>query len=318
MNVDKHYDLIIIGTGSGNSIPGPEFDDLPASGAPGIRAKLRAVPRGELHLNDALPADDVDGPAARRLEEVEVHVGDQAVLKLDQHLHRIRRFHAHLGKRAVHALDAPDLLPGEPNRQIYIVHQVERAGVFGIVHPHVLRMDLVKRLAGHRPDRDHAPDFPGVDALFRREQRAVVPEAEADHDLAAARFGEGFELRRALGGIAKRLLDEHVRPRLDGSLRHRDVQLRGRQHEHRVRPEVPERVPVIRVQPRVRGDPAEFLARVLRRVRAGQIRAAEPEQHLRVALSNGAEAGEQQPETGTIPYFHAENPPSTTRLCPVT
>ena len=23
----KHYDLIIIGTGSGNSIPGPEFDD---------------------------------------------------------------------------------------------------------------------------------------------------------------------------------------------------------------------------------------------------------------------------------------------------
>ena len=25
--VDKHYDLIIIGTGSGNSIPGPEFDD---------------------------------------------------------------------------------------------------------------------------------------------------------------------------------------------------------------------------------------------------------------------------------------------------
>ena len=27
MNVDKHYDLIIIGTGSGNSIPGPEFDD---------------------------------------------------------------------------------------------------------------------------------------------------------------------------------------------------------------------------------------------------------------------------------------------------
>ncbi|MDO5513006.1 mycothione reductase [Corynebacterium sp.] len=27
VNVDKHYDLIIIGTGSGNSIPGPEFDD---------------------------------------------------------------------------------------------------------------------------------------------------------------------------------------------------------------------------------------------------------------------------------------------------
>lgn len=26
--VDAHYDLIIIGTGSGNSIPGPEFDDL--------------------------------------------------------------------------------------------------------------------------------------------------------------------------------------------------------------------------------------------------------------------------------------------------
>lgn len=26
-DVDKHYDLIIIGTGSGNSIPGPEFDD---------------------------------------------------------------------------------------------------------------------------------------------------------------------------------------------------------------------------------------------------------------------------------------------------
>ena len=24
--VDKHYDLIILGTGSGNSIPGPEFD----------------------------------------------------------------------------------------------------------------------------------------------------------------------------------------------------------------------------------------------------------------------------------------------------
>lgn len=28
LKVDKHYDLIIIGTGSGNSIPGPEFDDL--------------------------------------------------------------------------------------------------------------------------------------------------------------------------------------------------------------------------------------------------------------------------------------------------
>ena len=27
LKVDKHYDLIIIGTGSGNSIPGPEFDD---------------------------------------------------------------------------------------------------------------------------------------------------------------------------------------------------------------------------------------------------------------------------------------------------
>lgn len=27
INVDQHYDLIIIGTGSGNSIPGPEFDD---------------------------------------------------------------------------------------------------------------------------------------------------------------------------------------------------------------------------------------------------------------------------------------------------
>lgn len=27
-NVDEHFDLIIIGTGSGNSIPGPEFDDL--------------------------------------------------------------------------------------------------------------------------------------------------------------------------------------------------------------------------------------------------------------------------------------------------
>jgi mycothione reductase len=28
LKVDQHYDLIIIGTGSGNSIPGPEFDDL--------------------------------------------------------------------------------------------------------------------------------------------------------------------------------------------------------------------------------------------------------------------------------------------------
>jgi len=27
VSVDKHYDLIILGTGSGNSIPGPEFDD---------------------------------------------------------------------------------------------------------------------------------------------------------------------------------------------------------------------------------------------------------------------------------------------------
>lgn len=27
IRVDKHYDLIIIGAGSGNSIPGPEFDD---------------------------------------------------------------------------------------------------------------------------------------------------------------------------------------------------------------------------------------------------------------------------------------------------
>lgn len=27
VKVDKHYDLIILGTGSGNSIPGPEFDD---------------------------------------------------------------------------------------------------------------------------------------------------------------------------------------------------------------------------------------------------------------------------------------------------
>src|SRR5690625_4999227 len=26
--VDAHYDLVIIGTGSGNSIPGPEFDDM--------------------------------------------------------------------------------------------------------------------------------------------------------------------------------------------------------------------------------------------------------------------------------------------------
>ena len=25
--VDAHYDLIILGTGSGNSIPGPEFED---------------------------------------------------------------------------------------------------------------------------------------------------------------------------------------------------------------------------------------------------------------------------------------------------
>ena len=25
--VDRHYDLVIIGTGSGNSIPGPEFED---------------------------------------------------------------------------------------------------------------------------------------------------------------------------------------------------------------------------------------------------------------------------------------------------
>ena len=25
---DRHYDLVIIGTGSGNSIPGPEFEDL--------------------------------------------------------------------------------------------------------------------------------------------------------------------------------------------------------------------------------------------------------------------------------------------------
>ena len=27
VSIDKHYDLIILGTGSGNSIPGPEFDD---------------------------------------------------------------------------------------------------------------------------------------------------------------------------------------------------------------------------------------------------------------------------------------------------
>ncbi len=26
IEADKHYDLIILGTGSGNSIPGPEFD----------------------------------------------------------------------------------------------------------------------------------------------------------------------------------------------------------------------------------------------------------------------------------------------------
>jgi mycothione reductase len=65
--VDQHYDVVIIGSGSGNSIPGPEFDDrsiaiIEEGTFGGTCLNVGCIP-SKMYVHTADTALDIDGAA---------------------------------------------------------------------------------------------------------------------------------------------------------------------------------------------------------------------------------------------------------------
>ena len=212
-------------------------------------------------------------------------------------------------------MHAVNLLPGEPDGQIEVVHKLKRAGILGVIQVQIVRVEVIKRLPHERADGHQSPDPPGLEQALCLEQRRVVAKAEADHYFFAARLRQRLQILDPVGRVGDGLFNKHMAPRKERFPRHRGMQTRGREDEHRVRLFHGQRFGVICVQRDIGQQRPEAGPALLAGVAGTQGRQPQAPEYLGVALANGAATRNQHAQ---LAHLHVWNPPSTTRLWPVT